>query len=316
MVNPFRFGVGLSRLPVDNWVERVRCIEDLGYSSVFWPDHFGTQWEPVASLAAISAVTKHLNVGSFVYSVDYRHPVVLAKTAATIHLLSGGRHEFGIGAGWSKIDYDSSGITLDSPSVRIERLDEALTIIRSMWSQDRTSFSGKHYRIKDIPQAAELPEGERPDLLVGGGGRKVLTVAAKHADIVGICARTRRGRVTSNSMKEMTFDGICEKVNWVKEAAEAAGRGFEEIELNIIIYWMSVTDNLEPVLEEIAKRYQMTVEEIIEYPVFLIGSANEIQEKLVRIREKTGINYFGFFERDMCSIEKFSEEVIKPLKRC
>jgi probable F420-dependent oxidoreductase len=315
MVKSFRFGVGLSHLPKDNWVEHIRRIEELGYSSVFLPDHFGTQWEPVASLAAIAAVTKNIRVGSFVYSVDYRHPVVLAKAASTIHLLSGGRHEFGIGAGWSKIDYENSGIPLDRPNVRIERLDEALTIIRSMWTQERTSFSGKHYQIKDISQAAELPEGEHPRILVGGGGRKVLTVAAQHADIVGICPRTRGGKVTSNSVKEMTIEGIREKVSWVQEAAENFGRRFDEIELNIIVYRVVVTNNLESVQKEIAKRYQLTIEEIAECPIFLIGSATEIQKQLKQLREKTGINYFSFFERDKHSIEQFSQEIIKPLSR-
>src|SRR5262245_47526353 len=105
MPRPFRFGVQLASLPADTWSARIQRIEALGYSSVFWPDHFSTQWEPVAALAAAAACTRSLRVGSLVYCVDYRHPVVMAKAAATIHLLSGGRHEFGLGAGWMETDY-------------------------------------------------------------------------------------------------------------------------------------------------------------------------------------------------------------------
>ena len=125
MPHPFRFGVQLSAMPGDQFADRIHRIEALGYSTVFWPDHWGAQYEPVAALAAAAALTTKLRVGSLVYGVDYRHPIVLAKAAATIQLLSNGRHEFGIGAGWMRTDYDQAGIAYDKPSVRIERLGQA-----------------------------------------------------------------------------------------------------------------------------------------------------------------------------------------------
>ena len=128
MARPFRFGVQVSSLPPQEWILRVRRIEELGFSSLFFPDHFGTQWEPTAGIAAAAAVSERLQVGSLVYDVDYRHPVVLAKTAATIHLISGGRHEFGIGAGWMESEYREAGIGFDRPGVRIERLEEAVAM--------------------------------------------------------------------------------------------------------------------------------------------------------------------------------------------
>jgi probable F420-dependent oxidoreductase len=195
MPHPFRFGVQLSALPADSWAARLQRIEALGYSSVFWPDHFSPQWEPVAALAAAAAVTRSLRIGSLVYGVDYRHPVVLAKAAATIHLLSGGRHEFGLGAGWMETDYREAGMPYDRPGVRIERLDEALQVIRSMWENERTSFDGKHYQLRGMARAAELPAGSRPRILIGGGGRKLLSLAGRHADIVGINPTIVAGRV-------------------------------------------------------------------------------------------------------------------------
>ncbi|MDX1385290.1 MAG: LLM class flavin-dependent oxidoreductase, partial [Thermoanaerobaculia bacterium] len=173
MTHPFRFGVQLSTLPHETWRDDVRRIEALGYSSVFFPDHFSSQWDPTAGLAAIAAATETLRVGSLVYDVDYRHPVVFAKAAATIHLVSGGRHEFGIGAGWMETDYREAGIAYDRPGVRISRLEEALQIIESMWANERTSFEGEHYTVEEIAQAAPLPAGERPKILIGGGGRRL-----------------------------------------------------------------------------------------------------------------------------------------------
>jgi alkanesulfonate monooxygenase SsuD/methylene tetrahydromethanopterin reductase-like flavin-dependent oxidoreductase (luciferase family) len=140
-VKSFRFGVVLSRLPSTEWVTRVRQIEKLGYSTLFWPDHFRPQWEPVAALAAAASVTKRLHIGSLVYCVDYRHPVVLAKAAATIHLLSGGRHEFGIGAGWMESDYVQAGIRFEPPRFRIERLNEALETLSQKFQEPQSSVS-------------------------------------------------------------------------------------------------------------------------------------------------------------------------------
>lgn len=182
----------------------MRAYERLGFSTVFCPDHFGPQWGPTAMLAAAAAVTTRLNVGALVYDVDYRHPVIQAKGAATIQLLSGGRHEFGIGAGWMRTDYDEAGMTYDRPGVRIERLDEALQIIRSMWENERTSFTGKHYTIRNIAQAVELPKGSRPKILIGGGGPRVLRLAGGRADIVGINPSLPEGKITPHSASDLT----------------------------------------------------------------------------------------------------------------
>ena len=215
MTHPFRFGVQLATLPPNDWAERLRRIEAWGYDSVFWPDHFGPQWEPVAALAAAAAVTTRLKVGSLVYGIDYRHPIVLAKAAATIQLLSGGRHEFGLGAGWMESDYREAGMRYDRAGLRIERLEEALRIIRGTWSQDKTSFAGRHYTVKDA-QAAVLPRPAPPRILIGGGGPKVLAVAGRHADIVGVNPKVAEGRITAAAMQDATAERTLEKVRWVK----------------------------------------------------------------------------------------------------
>ena len=200
MTHPFRFGVQLQELPVGSWIEEVRRIEALGYSTIFWPDHFSPQWDPTTALAAVAAVTERVNVGTLVYDVDYRHPVIHAKASATLQVLSGGRHEFGLGAGWMQTDYEQAGMDYDRPGIRIERLDEALQIIRSMWQQETTSFEGRHYQIREVPQAVRPAPDRPPKILIGGGGPRILRLAGRHADIVGINPTMVEGKVTGQTV--------------------------------------------------------------------------------------------------------------------
>jgi probable F420-dependent oxidoreductase len=313
MAHPFRFGVQISSLSPQRWREEVQRIEALGYSSVFMPDHFGPQWEPATTLGAIAAATERLRVGTLVYDVDYRHPVVLAKASATLHLLSGGRHEFGIGAGWMETDYREAGIPYDRAALRIERLDEALTIIRSMWSQEKTSFEGAHYRIRDVAQAAPLPKGSLPKILVGGGGRKLLAVAGRHADIVGINPRLVEGKVTPDTPRDLAPERVREKVRWVREAAEAAGRDPDAIELNSLTFVVALTADPSGIRRALAGNTGMTEAQIADCPLFLTGSASEIRERLAKRREETGISYIVIQGRDAANLEPFAEQVVAPL---
>jgi len=312
MPRAFRFGVQLSRLPAGDWEDQLRRIESLGYSTVFWPDHFSTQWEPVAALAAAGAVTERLGVGSLVYDVDYRHPVVLAKAAATIHLLTRGRHEFGIGAGWMESDYVEAGIPYDRPGVRIERLEEALQIIRSMWTEEKTSFEGRHYTVREIARAAELPEGRIPKLLVGGGGRRVLSLAGRLADIVGVNPRLHEGRVTADTAADLAPARVRQKVGWIREAAEGAGRRFEDLELNSLVFVVALTEDPKDVREGLARSTGMSPDEVADCPLFLTGSPAEVRERLERRREETGISYV-VIQGEGDALERFAEAVVEPL---
>jgi probable F420-dependent oxidoreductase len=313
MKRPFRFGVQLATLPAADWRERVRQIERWGYASLMWPDHFFPQWDPTVALTAAAAVTERLVVGSLVYDVDYRHPLVSAKQAATIHLLSGGRHEFGIGAGWTESDYTESGIPFDRASVRIERLEEALRIVRSLWTQPKTSFSGRHYRLVDAQQAAELPAGSAPRILVGGGGRKVLSVAGRHADIVGINPKVDQGRITADTVRDGSAERTREKVRWVREAAAAAGRGDDAIEWNALVFAAAITDDPKPLREALGRDGGMSAAEVAACPLYLTGSAAEIRDTLERRREDFGISYVVIQGRDFAALERFAAEVVTPL---
>jgi probable F420-dependent oxidoreductase len=279
----------------------------------FWPDHFSDQWDPTAALAAAAAVTERLRVGSLVYDVDYRHPVVAAKAAATIHLLSGGRHEFGLGAGWMETDYREAGIPYDRPGLRIERLEEALQIIRSMWTQDKTSFEGKHYQIRDVARAAPLSAGDVPRILVGGGGRRVLSLAGRYADIVGVNPALAEGRVTPSTAADLTPERLRQKVSWIREAAEQAGRDPDSLELNSLVFLVAISDDVKPLREGLAKSTGMTVEQVADCPLFITGSAKEVRERLERRREETGISYIVIQAERTPQLEPFAEFVVAPL---
>jgi len=312
MAHPFRFGIQVSTLPAQNWQQFVQRIEAMGYSSIFLPDHFGEQWDPTTTLAAVAAVTERLRVGSLVYDIDYRHPVVFAKAAATLHVLSGGRHEFGIGAGWMQTDYVEAGIPYDRPGIRIGRLEEGLQIIRSMWDNERTSFEGEHYTIRDI-RATTIPDGTRPPILIGGGGKRVLSLAGRQADIVGINPSMVEGRITAETAADSTLERVCEKVGWVRSAAEEEGRDPDAIEFNSLTFVTTITDDPGDIRNALASGSGMTAEQVADCPLFLTGSPSEIRDRLQKRREEAGISYVVIQGGEEALLENFAKEIVQPL---
>lgn len=315
MAHPFRFGVQIAKLPPGSWQAEARHIEALGYSTLFMPDHFGTQWDPTTALSGLAAATDRLKVGSLVYDVDYRHPVVFAKAAATLQIMSGGRHEFGIGAGWMETDYVEAGMSYDRPGIRISRLEEALEIITSMWSQERTTFDGTYYSTNEIARAAEFGETPPPPILIGGGGPRLLKLAGRYADIVGINPKLVEGKVTPETPADSSPERIRQKIEWVREGAEAAGRDPETIEFNSLSFVTAISDDVSALRSGLAKTSGMTVEQVADCPLFLTGSAQEIRERLEQQREETGISYIVVQGGDTSVLEQFAKEIVEPLTR-
>ncbi len=204
-----------------------------------------------------------------------------------------------------------TGIPLDPAGVRVERLEEALKIITGMWTQERTSFSGKHYKVTEMQQAGELPEGEHPKIMIGGGGRKMLRLAAQYADIVGIIPRWRGSR-TSYSPHEMTSEGIKRKIIRVKNAAKDFGRDPDEIEFQQYISFTEITDNPKPIIEKVAKSFGISTDLVYASEGVSIGPSSYIRDRIQRLKEETGINYFAFLLRSD-QIEKYAESIVQPL---
>lgn len=290
MSHPFRFGVQTSSAPDGKaWRDRARQVEDLGYSTLYIPDHFGDQWGPLVALTVAAEATTSLNVGALVFDNDYRHPVVLAKEIATLDIVSDGRVEFGIGAGWMISDYDESGIAYDRPGVRIDRLAEALEIFEQMWSTGSATFEGEHYRVTGAQGEPRPRTTPRPKILIGGGGKRVLSLAAKHADIIGINPSIPEGKVGPAAIESAKVERYRERLQWVKEAA---GHRFDSIELQCLCFMVQVVDDRATALTNLAPLFGLSPDEAGELPLALVGSVDEICEQLEARRAELGISYW------------------------
>ncbi len=285
----FRFGVQLSGGTGTDWLGQVRQAEELGYSSVFVPDHFGDQLAPIPALTAAAAATTDLRVGSLVFDNDYRHPVLLAKEVASLDVLSGGRVEFGLGAGWMNSDYDQSGIPHDPAGVRIDRLEEAITVIKGLFAEGPTSFSGEHYTITDLDGLPKPVQRPHPPFLIGGGAPRVLRLAGREADIVGVNPAIRSGNVDEDAGRDMAPGVTDRKLAWVREGA---GDRFDDIELNMLVFAVIVTDDRDDLVAKLAPRFGLSAEDLADSPHVWIGSTAQITDDLRRWRDRWGVSYW------------------------
>ncbi len=260
----------------------------MGYAALYLPDHFSEQPGPVAALMAAADATTKLRVGSLVFDNDYRHPVVLAKEAATLDLLSGGRLDLGLGAGWMKSDYDRSGMPYDSPGTRIERMKEGLQVIKGLMAGGKFSFSGKHYQIEEM-EGTPLPvQKPHPPFLLGGGGRRMLTIAAREADIVNVNFDLSQGRINPALVRTGLAAATLEKVKWIEESA---AERIEQIELSITIFLAAITDQPADLAAGVAAGVNLEPADILEMPHFLLGTVEAIVEMLQQRREAYGFSF-------------------------
>lgn len=286
---PFRFGVQMATAPSgQEWAAAARQAEDLGFSTLFMPDHFGDQLAPVPALMAAACATTELRVGALVFDNDYRHPLVLAKEMATIDLLSGGRLEIGLGAGWMRSDYEESGIAFDPPGTRVDRFEEGLAVVAGLLGPDPFSFSGEHYQVTGhdlLPKAVQSP---RPPILVGGGLRRMLSIAGRHADIVGINPTIPNGEVDAEAARSGTAEATDEKLSWVRAAA---GDRYGDMEVNLLNFGCFVTDDRTSVAESLAPAFGIDPEQLLEFPHALLGTVDEICESIEARRDRWDASY-------------------------
>jgi probable F420-dependent oxidoreductase len=286
---PFRFGVQASKAAdAGAWTALARRVESLGYSTLTMPDHFDDQLAPVPALMAAASATETLRVGALVWDNDYKHPVVLAKELATIDVLSRGRLEIGLGAGWLATDYAQSGMVYDSNKVRVDRFEEGLAVIKGALFGEPFSFVGDHYTITDLTGTPRPFQSPRPPILIGGGGKRVLSIAAREADIIGINGTLAAGAIGAEAIASMTAAAVDAKVDIVREAA---GDRMSEIELNIRAFMVRVTDDRDAAIEQIAGFVQVDPALVVESPFALIGSPAQLVDELLRRRERWGFSY-------------------------
>ncbi|MGO9877616.1 MAG: TIGR03621 family F420-dependent LLM class oxidoreductase [Acidimicrobiia bacterium] len=291
MERPFRFGVitptcGSGR----ELTEQARKAEALGYSSLFVPDHFvDHDLAPTVALAHVAAVTDTLRVGPLVLGNDYKHPVVLAREMATLDLLSGGRLELGIGAGWMTVDYDKAGLPLDRPSVRIARLSESIGILKGLFAPGPLTFHGEHYHVTDLDGMPKPPQGANLPFLIGGGGRKILGLAAREAMIVGINANLRTGEGESHETAQSLLpEATDQKLTWLRDAA---GDGYARLEIQSLLGFVHVTDDASDIARAMAGSFGVSEADAVLAPATLVGSVESIVDLLEQRRERWQMSY-------------------------
>lgn len=288
-VRPFRFGVQLnaaSNGPA--WKETARRVESLGYSIATMPDHFTEQLAPMPALQAILDATTTLRAGALVFDNDYKHPAILAKELATMDVLSEGRVEIGLGAGWMISDYEQIGLPYDRAGVRIDRFIEGLAVIRGAMGPGPFSFSGEHYEVTDYDGFPKPVQAPCPPILIGGGGPRVLGIAAREADIIGVNGTLTAGFFGAEAFATMTAEAVAEKVAVV---VEQAGTRVEHIEMNLRSFFNSVTDERANTVDSIARAIGVEPSMLDSSPYALIGSPSRVVEDLRELRATYGFSY-------------------------
>ena len=294
MRRPFRFLADARRIgSIRELTETVRHAEAVGIDVLVVPDHLIDQLSPVPAMATIAAVSDRLRIGAFVFNNDLRHPTVLAQDLASLDVLSEGRLEIAIGAGWNRAEYEAIGLAFDPTPVRQARLAEAISILKGCFADGPFSFNGTHYTITDYDAHPKPVQKPHPPIFIGGGGRRTLTLAAREADIVGVAPR-----ILANGAPDpgsVTWHATREKIGWIRQAA---GERLERLELNAYPSMTAITVTDEPlrevgyVAERLAERSGVTVaaEAMLESPHIFVNTVDGFVEKLRRMREELGIS--------------------------
>jgi probable F420-dependent oxidoreductase len=302
--HPFRFGVIAERSArPDTWLALARRTEAAGYATLLIRDHlipdvFGDQLAPLIALTAAAAATTTLRLGTLVLDNDFRHPALLAKEAATLDVLSGGRLELGLGAGWLRAEYGAAGIPFDQPGTRIGRLAEAVAVITGLWAGGPLHFGGQHYIIDGLDSFPLPVQRPRPPILLGGGQRRMLTLAGQTADIVSILTTSVASGAMVDDVSERTPAAVEQKLAWVRAGA---GDRFGTIELNLLPT-VIITDDRRSRTEDLirARRWAgVSAEDVWAMPAVLIGSADQIVTEIEARRARYGFSYFVVSDEDL-----------------
>lgn len=292
-----------------SWRRLIERIDAEGYDVVHMPQHRGAKgFSPMVALGFVAAHSSRLRVGTLVLDNESVHPAIVARDAATLDLLSGGRLEVGIGAGWLEADHLTIGQEFASIGTRIERLSEAIDVLRASWTGETATYEGRHFRLLGAPNDPLPARVGGPPILVGGGGKRVLQLAARKADIVSLVPNMSAGRVGRESAANATGTATDEKLAWVREAA---GDRFAEIELHTNLTNVFVTDDRLPMMEKVARGYGLDDPgSALDIPHVVIGTVAQCVEQLIERREVTGISHFTVFEANLDAFAPILAELI------
>ena len=304
-MHAFRFGLTAGWVGTgEAWLAMARRAEELGYGMLLVPDHLTRQLSPVPALAAAAAVTTRLRIGSYVFANDYRHPLLLAREAATLDAVSGGRLEFGIGAGWRVSDYRQLGVAYDPAGRRIDRLAEALGIIKRLFAGETVTHAGPHYRVERARLSPRPVQQPRPPIMLGGGGPRMLRLAAREADIVSFVPQfNAAGRPM---LRQATEGALVEKVATVRTAA---GNRFDQLELNVFVAAAGMVGSGSSLGASVVAGGMAAVVGPVGSPYVLHGTRARLLEILERRRERLGISFYAIPQAAMESMAHLVEDM-------
>jgi probable F420-dependent oxidoreductase len=301
-LRPFRFLADPGDVPDgDALCDIAQRAESMGYSTLVYPDHIVAPLGMVPLLATVAAVTDTLRVAPFVTNNDFRHPVLLAQDLATIDVLSGGRVDVAMGAGWNRPEYEAMGLPFDPVGVRVSRLAEAIAVVKGCFGDTPFSFSGEHYTVTEhdgLPKPVQRPH---PPIFIGGGGHRILTLAGREADIVGLAPRTMAsapgGPVVRSDPRSITIAATREKLAWVREAA---GERFEALEFNVYPTGVPamITDDAKSIAKETLQGIRertgvgIGVDDWLASPHVFVGTVDFLVDKIRSLRADLGITSF------------------------
>ena len=304
---PFRFGHFANSSSRTEWTEIARRAEATGYSTLVVGDHLNGSFSPFTALTMAATATSTLRLSTYVLANDFYNPVMLARDAASLDILSEGRLELGLGSGYSARDYQETGIALESPGIRISRLEEALQVIIGGLTQTPFSFDGRYYSVHDLQSLPGPIQQPHPPIMVGGGAKRTLSLAARIADIVSVNIKTTPEG--GFDMSSISAAAAMQKVAWIREAA---GERFDSIELNILVPVVNLTAHPRQVVEEGLREMHvspevLSVDDALESPSILAGSVNQIVDTLIERRERYGFSYIV----NWAPIEEFAPVVAR-----
>ncbi|MBW3633672.1 MAG: TIGR03621 family F420-dependent LLM class oxidoreductase [Chloroflexi bacterium] len=302
-MHPFRFGVVLESVRDEHSLrETVRRAESAGFATVLIRDHFaaepfGPKLAPLTALATVAAHSTSLRLGTLVIDNDFRHPAVLAKEIATLDLFSGGRVELGLGAGWLAAEYRQTGIPFDSPGTRIARLEESVAILKGLLSGKPVTFHGEHYQVTDLQNFPEPVQAPHPPFLLGGGAKRMLSLAGREADIISVLSTSVASGVQIDSIAGRSSAHLAQKVSWIRDAA---GDRFASIELSLFPDILVTNDHIAGARQFAAARgWNVSPETVLDMPAVLIGTVDRIAENLLAQRQNLGFSYFVVSDTDL-----------------
>jgi probable F420-dependent oxidoreductase len=321
------WGLQLSNMEWAPLRDNAQAAEGLGFDMVSFPDHIvfegpEGQYDPhrlsydaIVLAAVVAEATKKVRIGHLVLCNLFRHPAITAQSLTSLDQLSGGRMVAGLGTGWTATEFRMTGIPYPDITTRLRMLDEALTVMRSLWSQETTTFAGEFYQFDEAilwPKPVQTPH---PPILLGGSGKGLLRLAAKHADVINIISEVgTKGTITLKNITRFDDDSFRAKVDFVRAEAKKYGRDPKAVRISNVIFTLIMTDSpaaTRHAAESMAPMFGMTPEAMLRTPLTLIGTPEEIVTEIKR-RQKdwdvTQVILSGSAENQM---ERFARDVMK-----